>query len=159
MLSETGFQFSSHFLKSSSQFRSINMARTRRNNRGNKSRNFHSNSPPTSVPTPPSNSGRRSAAVAAATASKASGRQKAQGSRLRSNRGRRGPNSSRKGQAISNRSTNGRGRGRTAKKDNTPLQDPSSYRDDNGEVYRRGGKFSVLEEALKTSLTFSEVLH
>ena len=36
--------------------------------------------------------------------------------------------------------TNGRGRGRTNKKDSSQLQSPPSYKAENGEVYKRGGK-------------------
>ena len=121
------------------------MARTRRS-RGSKARTFHSSSPAAgsnsgSVPPAPQ-PGRRSAAVAAANASKSVSGRTTQNSR--GNRGgRRGPSSSKRSQAIS-KSTNGRGRGRTAKKDSNTLHDPISYRDEHGEVYKKGGVFLLL---------------
>lgn len=109
------------------------MPRTRR--RG-KPRNIHSNSPAVSsaaVATPPPS--RRSAPASAATAGKVSGRttQNSRGNRGRS----RGPGSARKNN-IGGRNGSSRGRGRIPKKDNGG-QDPSFYKDMDGEVYKRGG--------------------
>ena len=112
------------------------MARTRRN-RG-KAKNFHSNSPAASVSAVPGPGGRRHTAVSSATATKpaASGRNTQNSKRGRS----RGPNYGRRNQSIGRVTNGGRGRGRAAKKDATPLQDPTSYKDENGEVYHKGGK-------------------
>lgn len=106
--------------------------------RRGKSRNYQSSSPAVTnsvVSTP--RSGRRSAATA--SASKVAPGRSTHNSRG-TNRGRRGPGSGRK--TAANGRTSTRGRGRTSKKDSTPLQDPTSYKDENGEVYRIGGLYN-----------------
>lgn len=112
------------------------MPRTRRPRARGKPRNIPTNSPAvstnTAVATPPPS--RRTAAAPAASANnKVSGRttQNSRGNRGRS----RGPGSARKNIG---RNGSSRGRGRLPKKD-PGMQDPSFYKDDDGEVYKRGG--------------------
>lgn len=119
------------------------MARTRRS-RGSK-RTFPGSTPSTSTGSnsgsapSSSQSGRRSAAIAAANVSKSASGRTTQNSR--GNRGRRGAPSSKRSQTLS-KPTNGRGRGRTTKKEPNTLQDPITYKDENGEVYKKGGVFN-----------------
>ena len=115
------------------------MPRTRRPRTRGKPRNIHSNSPAassTAAATPPPS--RRSAPAQAATAGKASGRttQNSRGNRGRS----RGPGSARKNNIGGRNGSNRGGRGRIPKKDNGG-QDPSCYKDIDGEVYKRGGVY------------------
>lgn len=124
------------------------MPRTRRPRTRGKARNVRSSSPAPSnasaaVSTPPT--GRRSAAVSnASNASKASGRTT---QNSRGNRGRRGGHGpARKSTGLGrNGSNRGGGRGRLAKKDSTLHQDPSSYKDEDGEVYKIGGMLQPCE--------------
>lgn len=86
---------------------------------------------------------RRSAALLASASGSSSGNTtpRASGRNTQNSKGNRGcarklptkktPNS---------KPTNGRGRGRTSKKDSSQLQSPPSYKAENGEVYKRGGK-------------------
>lgn len=109
------------------------MPRTRRRKRGGST--FQSNSPAApavSTPPPPPSSGRRSAVAAAASASKAS----VSGRTTQNSRGNRGRRPARRNPPVG-RNAGARGR---RKKDSTPLQDPTSYKDENGEVYKKGGE-------------------
>ena len=124
------------------------MPRTRRPRTRGKARNVRSSSPAPSnasaaVSTPPS--GRRSAAAASASTSKVSGRTT---QNSRGNRGRRGGHGSARKNTGLGRNGSNRGRGRLAKKDSTLHQDPSSYKDEDGEVYKIGGKDCVLKNSL-----------
>ena len=70
--------------------------------------------------------------AAAASASKAS----VSGRTTQNSRGNRGRRPARRNQPVG-RNASARGR---RKKDSAPLQDPTSYKDENGEVYKKGGE-------------------
>ena len=109
------------------------MARTRR--RGGKARVYQGGSPAAGsnggAVAPPTHVGRRSAA---ASAGKPVSRTT---QNSRGNRGKRGGPSSKR--IPASRSVTVRGRGRTSKKDLSTNHGITSYRDDQGEVYKKGG--------------------